>query len=277
MTGFQGATAFVTGGGSGIGRALSIALAKRGARVHVTDVNGPSAEKVAQEAGNGATALQLDVRDAAAVKRAIDGAAAGGKLDYVFNNAGIGVGGEAQELTVAHWDRIIDVNIRGVVNGVAAAYPLMVRQGSGHIINTASLAGLTPVPLLTPYAMTKHAVVGLSTSLRAEGQAIGVRVSALCPAAIETPILDNMGPADLPRPKWLPNTRHFLTRAAGAPYPVEKLADETLEAVARNVGIIVIPRRARLAWRMYRFLPAVVEKLGQDLVAEARASRPPQA
>ena len=89
-----------------------------------------------------------------------------------------------------HWDRIIDINIRGVIHGVHAVYPGMVARGSGHIINTASVAGLAPAPLLVPYATTKHAVVGLSISLRAEAAAYGVKVSVLCPSAIETPILD---------------------------------------------------------------------------------------
>ena len=85
-----------------------------------------------------------------------------GRIDLLFNNAGISMGGPTHELTLAHWDRIIDVNIRGVVNGILAAYPRMVEQGHGHIVNTASGAGLAPPPFVTPYAMTKHAVVGLS-------------------------------------------------------------------------------------------------------------------
>jgi len=267
----KGAVAIVTGGGSGIGRALSIELAKRGAVVHVTDVNGASAEKTAKDIGASATHAALDVRDGAAVQRFCDGV---GRVDYMFNNAGIGVGGEVQDLLLAHWDRIIDVNIRGVVNGVQAVYPGMVARGSGHIINTASMAGLAPAPLLTPYAMTKHAVVGLSVSLRMEAAAYGVRVSALCPSAIETPILDSKGPDDLPKPKWMPNSREFLTKISGKPYPVEKLAEETLDAVDDDVGLSVIPARARMMYRGYRWAPWLAESMTADLLAEARKTKP---
>jgi len=272
---YEGAVAFVTGAGSGIGKALAVALAQRGARVWVTDVNIDGAERVASACGDKATALRLDVRDAEAVRTAIETAAReGGRLDYVFNNAGIGVGGETQELTVAHFDRVIDVNVRGVVHGVMAAYPIMLKQGSGHILNTASLAGLGPAPFLTPYALSKHAVVGLTTSLRVEAADYGVRVSALCPAAVETPILDSDNPADLPQVAWKPDLRRFLTKVAGPPYPAEKLAVETLEAMAKNVGIIVLPARARLLWRLGRLSLDLVEAASRRAVAEERAKKP---
>ena len=271
---FKAAVAVVTGGGSGIGRALSIELAKRGAIVHVTDVNGPSAEKTAKDIGGSAKGAALDVRDGAAVQRFCDSV---GTIDYMFNNAGIGVGGEIQDLTLPHWDRIIDVNIRGVLHGVHAVYPGMVRRRSGHIVNTASMAGLAPTPLLTPYAMTKHAVVGLSVSLRAEAEVYGVKVSALCPTAIETPLLDAMGPTDLPKPKWMPDVRQFLTKISGGPYPVDKLVTETLDAVERNVGIIVIPGRARAMWRAYRLAPWAAGSVTKRFLAEARESKEPAA
>ena len=267
----KGAVAIVTGGGSGIGRALSIELARRGAIVHVTDVNGAGAEETAMGIGGTATHAALDVRDAAAVQRFCDGV---GRVDYMFNNAGIGVGGEVQDLSLALWDRIIDVNIRGVVHGVHAVYPGMIARGSGHIVNTASMAGLAPAPLLTPYATSKHAVVGLSVSLRMEAAIYGVKVSVLCPSAIETPILDSKGPADLPRPKWQLDSRKFLTKASGRPYPVDKLATETLDAVEDDVGVIVIPARARMTWRAFRFAPWLADSPVAKFLAEARATKP---
>ena len=100
------------------------------------------------------------------------------------------MGGSTHELDSSHWDRIIDINIKGVVNGVLTAYPLMVAQGDGHIVNTASGAGLAPAVLTVAYTTTKHAVVGLSTALRPEAALHGVRVSVLCPGAVDTPILD---------------------------------------------------------------------------------------
>jgi NAD(P)-dependent dehydrogenase (short-subunit alcohol dehydrogenase family) len=191
----------------------------------------------------------------------------------IFNNAGIGIAGETHELSVAHFDRIIDINLRGVVHGVMAAYPRMVAQGFGQIVNTASLAGLAPAPFFTPYSMTKHAVVGLSVSLRAEASALGVRVNALCPAAIETPILESSNPGDLPQPKWVPDARGFLTKLAGPPYSLERFTEEALQALQRDRAVIVIPGRARLLWRIGRWIPAAVEKGSADAVKEFRGKR----
>jgi NAD(P)-dependent dehydrogenase (short-subunit alcohol dehydrogenase family) len=238
-------------------------------------MNGPAAQATAAACGSNARARALDVRDAEAVRAQIEDAAReSGRLDYLFNNAGIGIGGEVHELSVAHFDRVLDVNVRGVVHGVVAAYPLMVKQGSGHIVNVASLAGLGPAPFLTPYAMSKHAVVGLSTSLRIEGAALGVRVSALCPAAVETPILDAENPTDLPAVSWKPDVRAFLTKLAGPPYPAEKLAAEALDAVAKNASVIVLPSRARFLWRLGRFSPALIEKESLAAVAAVRRTKP---
>ncbi|HLU70492.1 MAG TPA: SDR family NAD(P)-dependent oxidoreductase, partial [Fibrobacteria bacterium] len=134
--------ALVTGAASGIGLALSRALVRKGAIVHMADVDAAGLGRAAAEFSDRVRTAVVDVRDAVAVRDLVDGVVReAGRLDYLFNNAGIGIAGEAHEIAVEHYDRIIDVNIRGVVNGVAAAYPVMVKQGSGHIVNTASLAG----------------------------------------------------------------------------------------------------------------------------------------
>lgn len=265
--------AIVTGGGSGIGRALCLAMARRGVRVLVTDINLAAAQLVAAECGATATSTQLDVTNADAVQTCITHhAQQQGRLDWLFNNAGIGVGGESHEIPLAAWKHVIDINVHGVLHGVLAAYPLMIKQGFGHIINTASLAGLGPAPLLTPYAVSKHAVVGLSTSLRIEAASKGVQVSVLCPSAIETPILDSENPPEYAIP-WTPNLRKFLTALAGPPYSADKCAEETLHAIARNVPVIVLPARARMAWRVGRLFPALVEKITRGAVATARTER----
>jgi NAD(P)-dependent dehydrogenase (short-subunit alcohol dehydrogenase family) len=185
-----------------------------------------------------------------------------GRLDLAFNNAGIGVGGPTEELSLEHWERTLDVNLRGVVHGVRAAYPLMIEQGSGHIVNTASLAGLTPFPLGVPYAMTKHAVVGLSVSLRVEARTHGVGVSAVCPGVIDTPILDAEGPPDLPRTRLAGRGREFFLHSNRGPaYPPERLAEDVLRGVEQNRAIIVAPPRARAAWVMNRIAPRLAERM----------------
>ncbi len=260
---FEGKVAVVTGAASGIGRALAGALARRGATVVLADIDEAGAKLAADELAAGppgrASAAALDVTDAAAVKELVECTARDhGHLDFMFNNAGVGIVGEVTELTLAHWERAIDVNLRGVVHGVVAAYPIMVDQGRGHIVNTASLAGIIPSPMLTPYGMTKHGVVGLSTSLRMEASEHGVRVSALCPGVIETPLLDKGNPPDLPEVAGVPDGRELLTRAVGRAYPAANLAEDALDGVARNRPLIVTPAHARIPWRLYRLSPRLV-------------------
>ena len=275
---YQGMIAIVTGAASGIGLALSRAMDKRGARVWMADIDGEAVERAARSIGTRARWATLDVRDAAAVRALVESVAAeAGRLDYVFNNAGIGIGGEAHELTVAHYDRIIDVNVRGVVHGVAAAYPIMIKQRSGCIVNTASMAGLIPAPMIAPYALTKHAVVGLSLSLRAEAARFGVQVSALCPSAIETPILDTGNPKDLPQPSWFPNVRRYLTTLGGPPYPVERLAEDTLAGMERNLPLIIVPARAKVGHVVYRLFPDLVAWAAGKAYERELAERPRRA
>ncbi len=275
MSVWSGANVVVTGAASGIGLALSTAMIARGANVWLTDVDAAAAQDAAGKLGAKAHWAELDVRDASAVREVVERVVSEqGSLDYLFNNAGIGVGGESHEVGTDLYDRIIDINIRGVTNGVAAAYPIMVKQGRGHIVNTASLAGLLPIPLLAAYAMTKHAVVGLSSSLRLEAERYGVKISALCPGAIDTPLLDTTGPSDLPQ-MWMPDIRRYLTRIAGAPYPVSKLAETALRGVERNLDRIILPATGRAGSVLNRVLPSVIRFQTRRALRAERAERPP--
>jgi len=256
---FAGKAAIVTGGGSGIGAAIARALAARGAAVVIADVDEPAAKAVAAEivaAGGQASIAVLDVRDAVAVADLVSQTATErGELGLMFNNAGIAVGGLVEEFTLEHWDRVLDVNVRGVVHGVHAAYPIMLRQGHGHIVNTASLAGLVPGPGLAPYVAAKHAVVGLSLSLRAEGASRGVRVSAVCPGFVDTPLLGRVN-AGLPQTE-LGASAATLAQRLGKLYQPGALAQDVLRGVERNTALIVAPRSARVAWRMARYAPGL--------------------
>jgi NAD(P)-dependent dehydrogenase (short-subunit alcohol dehydrogenase family) len=211
---FEGKQAIVTGAGSGIGAALCRALVAVGADVFCTDVDGEAAAHTAVPLG--ARSARLDVTDAAAVQSAVDEVAdRAGRLDLMFNNAGITWGGDTELLTLDQWNAIIDVNIRGVVHGVAAAYPLMVRQGYGHIVNTASMAGLAAAGQITSYVMSKHAVVGLSLALRSEAAGRSVGVLAVCPTAVETPILDRANSAT----SWVATSIEWVNAVRSSPLP----------------------------------------------------------
>jgi NAD(P)-dependent dehydrogenase (short-subunit alcohol dehydrogenase family) len=261
MTRYHNAVVLITGAGSGIGRELSLALSKLGANVLVTDINAKAAAEVADVCGQHAHSTQLDVCDAesfrACVNELVDKY---GRIDFFFNNAGIGMAGEVYELPLSAWEKAITVNIQGVVNGIHIVYPIMKERGHGHIVNTASMAGLSPVPLLTPYAMTKHAVVGLSCSLRAEAAKFGVNVSTLCPAAIDTPLLEKTSIEGLPAMPWLPDIRRYLTKLSGKPYPVADLVREALDGVVKNKRLIIIPRKARMLAILARLFPSFNDK-----------------
>jgi NAD(P)-dependent dehydrogenase (short-subunit alcohol dehydrogenase family) len=277
-----GRVAIVTGGASGIGRALSAALVARAVTVVVADIDGYGAERVAEELrerGPGtAVAAAVDVADRRAITAVIETThREHGRLDLLFNNAGLGVGGEPEELTDAHWDKALDVNVRGVINGCQAAYPLLLEQGSGHIVNTASLAGLIPAPgTMTTYAMSKHAVVGLSLGLRAAATDTGVGIHVVCPGLIETPILDRNDIPGLPTPPSAAGVdirEFFRDLGVRSTYPPDRLATDILHGIARDRAIIVAPAPARTAWRIARLSPQLAMRSASAGTRKARARR----
>lgn len=267
---FLGRSAIVTGAASGIGAEIGRALVEAGAHVTLRDIDLPAAERVAAEldaTGPGmARAVHLDVTDPTAVQRPVDDVVEDhGRLDLMFNNAGISLRGETELLTLEHWDSIIDVNIRGVVHGVAAAYPLMVRQGGGHIVKPASMGGLMAAGLLSSYVMTKHAVVGLSLALRSEAAAKGVGVTAICPSAVDTPILDKGAVGRF-------HGRDFFLKGQGVrrPHDPAVLAREVLAAIRDDKALLVTPRTARLTWLFGRLAPTTTQKMSVRFVAKQR-------
>lgn len=249
---FTGKITLLTGGGSGIGRAVAQELGRRGSLVVVTDLDGDRAARVAssiREAGGQAASEPLDVVDAAAFKRLVERTVdEHGRLDYLFNNAGVGVTGEVRDLPEGGWDHVIDVNLRGVIHGIEAAYPQMIRQGSGHIFNMACIAGLVPFPMTAPYCATKHAVVALSTALRAEAAPLGVKISVVCPGTVDTGMFEAID-------YFRVNKQAIVSGIRPALMPVEKCARAILAGVRRNKAIITITLHARFVWWLYRLAP----------------------
>ena len=265
---YGGAVAIVTGGASGIGRALAVALAQRGARVVLADLQTEVARRVAtqiEETGGNATAAELDVTDFSSVKRVVeDTYSRFGRLDYLFNNAGIVVSGQARLCAPEDWDRVFKVNLHGVAYGIQAAYSVMVERGYGHIVNTASMAAFMPGPIASSYCATKHAVLGLSNSLRIEAEPHGVRVSVVCPGVVRTPMLENAGrfgkmlqplTADAQREVW----------EIFRPMDPGRFADKVLNLVARNRAIIIVPWWWKTLWWANRLSPTLGLRLASYL------------
>jgi NAD(P)-dependent dehydrogenase (short-subunit alcohol dehydrogenase family) len=247
---FSGAVAIVTGGASGIGRALCRALVKLDCEVVVVDLQSEPAEEVVQvirKDGGKASFIRADVSDFAAMDRAVKTTIQGaGRLDYMFNNAGIGIGLDVRDHTIEDWHRIVDVNLKGVINGIQAAYPIMINQGFGHIVNTSSMGGLKPTPGIVSYAATKAAVFQISRSLRIEAQEYGVRVSVLCPGVIQTPIMygGTYGklPAGIAKDKLEQMWELFR------PMDPNIFARKALRAVGQNKAVIIVPAWWKIFW-----------------------------
>ena len=267
--------AIVTGAGSGIGLALARALGERGCSTVLVGRRVANLEQTAEQVrqtGCDVLVRAADVRDFAAINAIVDETVERyGRLDYLFNNAGIGMAQEVEDLTPEHWDRIIDINLMGVAHGVMAAYPVMMRQGFGHIVNVSSSSGLMPSPFMTPYAATKHGVVGLSLGLRPEAAVHGVRVSVVCPGFVDTPILDGQSEGDL-RPSRFADVVDFrqMAQKMGPLYSPDLLASQILTQMDKNKALIVAPRAIYVAWLLHRLLPRVSNTLYTKFAARAR-------
>ena len=260
MSVYSGKVAVVTGAGSGIGRGLGTALARAGALVALADISAQRVEETAEairRQGYEAEGHRLDVTDAEAVGGLIrETASKHGRLDYLFNNAGIAVGGEVRDCALDDWRRVIEVNLHGVIHGVDAAYPIMVKQGFGHIVNTASIEGLVPFPGTASYAASKYGVVGLSESLRIEGEDLGVKVSVVCPGYVKTNIFCDSKMIGLDRGKILEDLEKNFKGITP-----DRCADLILAGVARNKAIIVLTGFAKFLWTLQRISPALVRRI----------------
>lgn len=276
MSVFSDRVAIVTGAASGMGEAISRQLVAAGATVVATDVNaeGLGALQDACAAGPGRVYTKsLNVTDKAAFEALIaDTAEQHGQLDYLFNNAGIAVTGEVVDNTFEDWQRTIDINQMGVIYGTLAAYALMRQQGHGHIVNTASIAGLMPAPMLTAYAMTKHAVIGLSLSLREEAKVYGVKVSAVCPGIVRTNIV---GANDMRRLNLsLDDPFEFIRQKARInPISADEAATFILKGVKKNLPEIVFPAHGRFAVAAFHNMRKVWETFTAMGLKEMRAGK----
>jgi NAD(P)-dependent dehydrogenase (short-subunit alcohol dehydrogenase family) len=263
----------VTGGASGLGRELCKQLAASGASVVLADVDEAHVQAVGAEivqTGGKARAIQVDVTDAGSVQALIEGTAAEfGRIDYLFNNAGIAIGGEIRDLSLDAWRRVIETNLFGIIHGIYFAYPFMIRQGSGHIVNTSSVFGMVPVPLNSPYVGSKFAVFGISHSLAAEARAFGIDVSVVCPGYIHTAMIDHLNSVDA-------DTKDVVAQIPVKLVAPEKAAQIVLAGVARKRTVIAFPAYVdRLAF-LHRSRPAQFMRLALKQVDQFRKIERPR-
>ena len=258
---FAGRVAVITGGGSGIGRSTALLLGRLGAKVHVVDLNEDAARAVAAEIGN-AEAHTCDVGDPAAVEALAEKVfTADGAVDILHNNAGVGHAGPIDSTSLEEWQRVIGVNIMGVVHGVHHFTPRMLAQGRpAHIVNTASMAGLVAVPEMVPYATSKHAVVGLSESLNAELAPRGIHVSAICPGIINTPLIPASHiEGDLVQQR--DRIIRFYERFGSSP---DVVAEAVVDAIRGKKLIRTVPRHhVAFSWALRRLSPRAAQPLAR--------------
>lgn len=241
MEELAGKTAVITGGASGIGRAFAERFGAEGMRLVLADIDADSLETAVEEllaAGVDTTGVVTDVTDATQVQALADAALeACGAVHLVCNNAGVAPLRPMLEMDLDTWRWLFEVNVMGVIHGVAVFAPLLVDQGVGHIVNTASVAGLIAAPGLGGYSATKHAVVGLSESLWHELVGTGVGVSVVCPSIVRTQIFDSerARPTHWGGPEgWSERKERYQTVVEAVGTPPEAVADAVAHAVVED-------------------------------------------
>ncbi|MBF6344985.1 SDR family NAD(P)-dependent oxidoreductase [Nocardia cyriacigeorgica] len=239
-----GQVAVVTGAANGIGRALAQAMHDRGLRVVLADVDADALVATAEAIGRDTPAVPTDVADPGQLHRLAETTLRlYGRVDLVFNNAATGAGGPIWEAEPADWQRVWAVNVQGVVNGMHAFVPHMIAAGRGHVINTASLAGVTTGLFNGPYTASKHAVVSLTESLHGELAVLapGVGATVVCPGPVDTQMLRGVtdgigallgdGAPTQPTEGWLSTlTAEQWERLAPGLGALTQLADEMMPA-----------------------------------------------
>lgn len=259
---FRGKTVVLTGAASGIGRALALRLSDSGAAVHAIDSNRDGLEDlIRRDAGNGAISPHLlDVRDFRAYQEVIRRISAdSGTIDFLFNNAGVTLLGETQRIPFERQKWLLDINLMGVVHGIHLIYPIMIRQGGGWIVNTASVAGATGYATAAAYTASKAAILELSRSLAVEAAVWGVKISVACPGYVDSGIFaqDRITGADRDDViKDLPVRMMTPDEAAG----------HLLSGLVAGKRTIVFPLNARLLWFFAHWMPSLMTPLHRKVI-----------
>jgi NAD(P)-dependent dehydrogenase (short-subunit alcohol dehydrogenase family) len=271
-----GATALVTGAGSGIGREIARACARRGARVAICELDEArlgEAERGLRELGADVLARRVDVGS----RTEMEGFAADvhrdwGPVDLLVNNAGVGLGGMFLETTLDDWEWIAQTNFFGVVHGCHFFVPEMAKRGRpGHVVNIASAAAYAPLPAQSAYAATKSAVLGLSVAMHTELRHEGIGVTAVCPGFIDTPIVERSRLRGVAAdPETRQRTAAFYRRRGYGP---ERVARKTLRAVQRNRVVAPISLEAFGLYYASRVAPGLLRWVNGQLARRVSSGR----
>jgi NAD(P)-dependent dehydrogenase (short-subunit alcohol dehydrogenase family) len=252
----------ITGGARGIGRATAAALITQGARVAIGDIEADLAERTAEELGSGTIGLGLDVTDTESFKTFLDEVETRlGALDVLINNAGIMPIGPFGEETDATAERMLDINLHGVIIGSKLALKRFQSRGKGHLVQIASAAGKVGFPGGATYCATKHGVVGLSESIRAEIRGTGIDISVVMPVVVHTELGSG-----------LPETRGFKA------VEPEQVANAIVNALQRGTYEVFVPKTMRTLVRLSALMPrAVMEGFGRLLKGDQVLANPDHA
>ena len=255
----------VTGAGSGIGRATARAFASRGAQVVVADRDLATAEETVALIGERGSAMQVDVSDGAAMEEFAERVAADhGVPDVVVNNAGIGMAGAFTDTTVADWQKIIDVNLWGVIHGCRQFAAQLKEHGEGgHIVNVASAAAYLPQRTLSAYATTKAAVLTLSECLRAELADDGIGVSAICPGLVHTNITATTRFVGADEATEQRRQRATTAAYAKRNYPPERVAEAVVRAVEKDIALAPVTPEAHVTLALSRLTPGLLRAVAR--------------
>lgn len=255
-------TIFITGGGSGIGRAVAIYFANKGWFVGLADINAKGLEETAAQLPHGQSSIHImDVTDRTQWANALSDFTSGhgGQLDVLFNNAGLGYGGEFADLSPERAERLIAVNFNGVVNGIYEALPLLKATPGSAIVNTCSAAGLYGAAGLSVYSATKFAVRGLTEALDIEFADMGIKVRSIMPSFIDTPLLDETVPGSN-------QTSRERVKAAGLEFtPVEVVAETVWNAVHGNKVHSVVGKTAKKLAFASRWMPGKIRNMRRTM------------
>lgn len=250
---------FITGGASGLGRAVALRYAREGARVCIGDINPDLGAEVEQEIrGQGAEGLYLpcDVRrltDLEKVRRQLEDRWGG--VDVVVNNAGVATAGSIEDSTLSDWEWILDINVLGVVRGCKVFTPLFKRQGSGTFVNIASMAGLMLAPMMDSYNVSKAGVIALSETLSMELRDAGIRVCCVCPSFFQTNLTSGMR-SDLPGIQQSINK--LMKRSA---ITADDVAEAIHKAVRKREFWVLPHQKERRLWLLKRHAPRAFDYL----------------